>query len=185
MADRRPTSAQITAIKRKEIYDLVCNYVDDILDDKQLLSVEDLRKVVTSSRPNIFNDFPNNAEDIQSAIMAVCEEQFDRYVVYNDVNNPEYHQPILDTPRYLKSDPELVREIWLGRWGNGNDRIARLKAAGYSYEEAQGLVNLYTNIAKQLWIGMYGKRPHQFHRLEEAGYDPEVVEFVYKCIKGT
>jgi LysM repeat protein len=40
-----------------------------------------------------------------------------------------------------KSADELAREVIAGKWGNGEDRKARLTAAGYNYAEVQARVN--------------------------------------------
>ena len=41
----------------------------------------------------------------------------------------------------LKSVDEIAREVILGEWGNGAERIKRLTASGYDYGEVQGRVN--------------------------------------------
>ena len=40
-----------------------------------------------------------------------------------------------------KSNEELADEVIAGKWGNGNDRKAKLEAAGYNYAEVQKIVN--------------------------------------------
>jgi hypothetical protein len=44
-------------------------------------------------------------------------------------------------PTPTKSVDELAHEVLDGRWGNGNDRKARLEAAGYDYNAVQKRVN--------------------------------------------
>lgn len=41
----------------------------------------------------------------------------------------------------LKSIDEIAREVILGKWGDGDERVKRLTAAGYDYEEVQKRVN--------------------------------------------
>lgn len=41
----------------------------------------------------------------------------------------------------MKSDEEIVNEVGVGLWGNGEDRKNRLTEAGYDYEEIQSKVN--------------------------------------------
>ena len=36
---------------------------------------------------------------------------------------------------------EIAKEVIAGQWGNGQDRVNRLQAAGYNYEEVQNKVN--------------------------------------------
>lgn len=40
-----------------------------------------------------------------------------------------------------KSIDELAQEVINGKWGNGQDRVNRLKAAGYDYNAIQNRVN--------------------------------------------
>lgn len=40
-----------------------------------------------------------------------------------------------------KSVTEIAKEVIAGEWGNGNDRKAKLQAAGYNYNEVQAAVN--------------------------------------------
>ena len=41
----------------------------------------------------------------------------------------------------LKSIDEIAREVIRGNWGNGQDRVNRLKAAGYDPKKVQDRVN--------------------------------------------
>ena len=41
----------------------------------------------------------------------------------------------------LKSIDEVAREVINGKWGNGSDRVNRLKNAGYDYNAVQRRVN--------------------------------------------
>lgn len=40
-----------------------------------------------------------------------------------------------------KSNEEIAKEVWDGKWGNGQDRVNRLKAAGYDPKAIQKLVD--------------------------------------------
>jgi uncharacterized protein YkwD len=40
-----------------------------------------------------------------------------------------------------KSIDEIAKEVIAGKWGNGTDRMQRLEAAGYNYNEVQAKVN--------------------------------------------
>lgn len=40
-----------------------------------------------------------------------------------------------------KSNAEIAKEVIAGKWGNGNDRKAKLEAAGYDYDAIQAEVN--------------------------------------------
>lgn len=39
-----------------------------------------------------------------------------------------------------KSNAEIAKEVWAGKWGNGTDRKKRLEAAGYNYAAVQAEV---------------------------------------------
>lgn len=41
----------------------------------------------------------------------------------------------------MKTIREVAYEVIAGLWGNGDDRRARLEAAGYDYQEVQKVVN--------------------------------------------
>lgn len=45
------------------------------------------------------------------------------------------------TASNLKSDEEICKEVWAGKWGNGGDRVYRLTQAGYDATKIQKLVN--------------------------------------------
>lgn len=50
-------------------------------------------------------------------------------------------QPAPAPQQHRKSNQEIANEVLRGNWGNGNDRKARLEAAGYNYAEIQAIVN--------------------------------------------
>ena len=50
-------------------------------------------------------------------------------------------EPVLELEPVLKSNEEIISEINLGIWGNGDERKNRLTEAGYDYDEIQSMVN--------------------------------------------
>lgn len=40
-----------------------------------------------------------------------------------------------------KSNEEIAKEVWQGKWGNGQERVDRLTKAGYDYTEIQKIVD--------------------------------------------
>ena len=48
-------------------------------------------------------------------------------------------QPAPEPPK--KSNEEIAKEVWEGKWGDGEERYERLTAAGYDYDVIQQLVN--------------------------------------------
>ncbi|MCM1226412.1 MAG: N-acetylmuramoyl-L-alanine amidase [Clostridium sp.] len=86
-----------------------------------------------------------------------------------------------------KSITDIAKEVIAGKWGNGNDRINKLKAAGYNAEGVQAEVNklLYgttydkksvTEIAKEVIQGKWGNGTDRKKRLEAAGYNYSEVQ---------
>lgn len=61
------------------------------------------------------------------------EDGYDAFVV--SVGNSAEAKPV------LKSVDEIAREVIAGNWGNGQDRVNRLTAAGYDAAEVQKAVN--------------------------------------------
>lgn len=47
----------------------------------------------------------------------------------------------IETAEAKKSNLEIAREVYAGKWGNGQERKTRLEAAGYNYSDVQSLVN--------------------------------------------
>lgn len=62
---------------------------------------------------------------------AVCKKG---YKVYNSKGDCVYNNA-------KKSNEEIAREVIAGKWGNGESRKAKLKAAGYDYAVIQAIVN--------------------------------------------
>lgn len=85
-----------------------------------------------------------------------------------------------------KSIDELAREVIAGKWGNGEDRKQRLKAAGYNYSEIQNRVNelmgkkttakTVDQLAREVIYGYWGNGRDRKNRLTAAGYDYSAVQ---------
>ena len=75
---------------------------------------------------------------------------------------------------------ELAREVIQGKWSNGDERKARLKAAGYDPAEIQAIVNslLKSNeaIAREVMMGKWGNGEERKAKLKAAGYNYEAVQ---------
>lgn len=70
-----------------------------------------------------------------------------------------------------------------GDYGNGADRVAALKKAGFDPDYVQSLVNslLGSNgvneaVAKEVIEGKYGNGAARVEALKKAGYDPEAIQ---------
>lgn len=86
-----------------------------------------------------------------------------------------------------KSVSEIAKEVIAGKWGVGDDRKARLKAAGYNYDSVQAEVNRQmkgtskpsksvTEVAKEVINGKWGNNPERKKKLEAAGYNYSKVQ---------
>ena len=85
----------------------------------------------------------------------------------------------------------VARQVLAGQWGNGQERINRLTAAGYDAGAVQQAVDNivyldylrstatpeYMDIARQVRAGQWGNGSERKERLEAAGYN-------YKDIQG-
>ena len=108
----------------------------------------------------------------------------DMNYMYNDVRNA--------TQAVKKSNEEIAQEVINGLWGNGEERKAKLKAAGYSYSSVQAEVNKLlgknttkttapkkkTNeeIAKEVIKGLWGNGAERKQKLTKAGYNYSAVQ---------
>lgn len=85
-----------------------------------------------------------------------------------------------------KTNAQIADEVLAGKWGNGEDRRNRLKAAGYSYSAIQSLVNQKlsgtpakkTNeqVALEVLGGLWGNGTNRKARLEKAGYNYNAIQ---------
>lgn len=89
-----------------------------------------------------------------------------------------------------KSNEEIAKEVLRGDWGNGQDRVDRLKAAGYNYNAIQDIVNgkpapkpqpakkSNEQIAKEVLNGDWGNGQDRVNRLTKAGYDYNAIQAI-------
>ncbi len=52
-----------------------------------------------------------------------------------------------------KSNEEIAKEVWEGKWGNGQERVDKLTKAGYDYTEIQKIVNNTNTDDKTIKVG--------------------------------
>ena len=82
----------------------------------------------------------------------------------------------------MKSDEEIAKEVLAGAWGNGDERRARLAAAGYSYSVIQTIVNTLRSkksdeeLAVEVLAGKWGDGRTRANALKVAGYNPEAIQ---------
>ena len=95
-------------------------------------------------------------------------------------------------PSSSYSIDDIARQVIRGDWGNGQDRINRLTAAGYDANAVQSRVNQLLgqggstasstpsysidDIARQVIRGDWGNGSDRINRLSAAGYDANAVQ---------
>lgn len=80
-----------------------------------------------------------------------------------------------------KSSEDIAKEVILGKWGNGTERLNALTAAGYNYGEVQEIVSRMLNksvdtVAKEVIAGKWGSGLTRKRKLEAAGYNYTAVQ---------
>ncbi|WP_458397838.1 endolysin-like domain-containing protein [Anaerotignum sp.] len=123
-----------------------------------------------------------------------CDQ--DAYLMVGDIiNNPARHvitalangskaSTSSTTTSKKKSIATVAQEVIAGKWGNGETRKKKLKAAGYDYAAVQKKVDelmkpkkkSITTIAKEVINGDWGNGSARIRRLKAAGYDPVEVQ---------
>ena len=75
----------------------------------------------------------------QDRINRLTAAGYDAAAVQRAVDNIVYldHLRSVATPEYM----DVARQVLAGQWGNGAERKARLEAAGYNYNDIQGIAN--------------------------------------------
>lgn len=123
------------------------------------------------------------------------DRNWDRYFdlmmdIYNQIKAgrpmPKVENPQRSKPQPAKlSSNQVALEVIRGVWGNGQDRVNRLRASGYNPEEIQKLVNQLKKgpgrksvdqVASEVVKGMWGNGSDRYYRLKKAGYDPDAVQ---------
>ena len=77
-----------------------------------------------------------------------------------------------------KTIAEVAADVIKGEYGNGEERIKKLKKAGYDPDKVQKKVNdiLITKVAKDVIAGKYGDGEKRKSALKKAGYDYKKVQ---------
>lgn len=88
------------------------------------------------------------------------------------------------------SNEKIAEQVIAGAWGNGDDRKARLKAAGYDYKAVQAIVNNKVGrgtprksneqVANEIIVGQggWGTGDTRRKKLEAAGYNYSAVQSI-------
>ena len=110
------------------------------------------------------------------------------------INAPEHHVISAlengvknkSTSTKKKSITTIAKEVIAGKWGNGDERKKKLKAAGYDPNKVQDKVNeivaeksgkkSITTIAKEVIAGKWGNGLTRKSKLKKAGYNPDAIQ---------
>ena len=111
------------------------------------------------------------AGNLDGNIAYMDKTAWDKYASSKKVSSSDKIQPTL-------SYSDLAVEIFLGEWGNGEDRKRLLKEHGYDYETAQGVVNEYSRIADECIKGIWGNGWNRKTALESHGYDYNAIQTI-------
>jgi hypothetical protein len=142
---------------------------------------------VIGERPSSANMFPHNhwsSTDCPgpyilghfSELIGVAQNWYDHFK-----SSPS---PTPTPPRLTLQ--QVAQEVIAGKWGNGPDRIAKLKAAGYDPVAVQNEVNRelghtagqkdIVTLAREVIAGKWGNGQARFDALTKAGYNPVTVQ---------
>ena len=128
------------------------------------------------SQKGAFRDFDNAKK---------CANANAGYKVFDASGNEVYPNKVTQS----KSVDTLAHEVLAGNWGNGSDRVNRLRAAGYDYDAVQNRVNEIISgtsskpsgksidtLAREVIRGDWGNGQDRVNRLKAAGYDYNAVQ---------
>lgn len=116
--------------------------------------------------------------DLNYSVLTI--DQWKKYALgKRDASAPAPVAPA--NPLKLTND-QVATEVMRGAWGNGDDRKARLTAAGYDYAAVQAIINAqYTRrsddeVAKEVIAGKWGNGDDRKARLASQGYDYATIQ---------
>lgn len=100
----------------------------------------------------------------------------------NKIDSHHIIEVVCDTMKQKTID-ELAHEVLEGKWGSGQTRVDRLKAAGYDATAVQNRVNELLNptktieqLAQEVLDGKWGSGTVRKTNLTKAGYDYDAVQ---------
>lgn len=110
-----------------------------------------------------------------------------QYNAFTGGSAPTPPAPAQPTGGLLPVD-QIARQVIAGSWGNGDDRMMRLRAAGYDPNAVQAEVNrqlgaapapaqkTVDQLAQEVIAGQWGNGSERSRRLQAAGYSPTEVQ---------
>ena len=78
----------------------------------------------------------------------------------------------------------IANQVIAGLWGDGNERVFRLRTAGFDYTEIQNRVNYLmleyqsdlNQITREVIAGLWGQGIDRYNRLTSQGYNYFLIE---------
>lgn len=120
-------------------------------------------------------------DSIRAEVLAEVQKWYAHFT--EDHDTPSSPHP--STPG-KKSVAEVAKEVIAGEWGNGDERKAKLKKAGYDPAAVQAEVNKQLKhtggtksvhtLALEVIAGRWGSGDDRKQRLTKAGYDYDAVQ---------
>lgn len=137
-------------------------------------------KSITEVAKEVIAGFWGNGQDRANRLKAAG---YNPDVVQAEVNRILGGQP---SKPALKPITEVAKEVVAGKWGNGQDRINKLTAAGYNPNTIQAEVNRLVGgaapkksedeIAKEVLAGKWGNGQDRINKLTAAGYNVQSIQ---------
>lgn len=140
--------------------------------------------------------FISNADDVKvfnSGIDKLAKGILECFGIgVQTASKPTTSKPVTK-PTAKKTVEQIAKEVLAGKWGNGDTRKQKLKAAGYDYNAVQAKVNelcgvtsrpttvskptkTISQLADEVIAGKWGNGQDRINRLKKAGYDPTVIQ---------
>jgi N-acetylmuramoyl-L-alanine amidase CwlA len=120
-------------------------------------------------------------DSIRGEVLAEVQKWYAHFT--EDHTTPSSPHP---TTPAKKSVAEVAKEVIAGKWGNGDTRTSKLKAAGYDPKAVQAEVNKQLGhtggkksvhtLALEVLAGQWGNGDERKSRLTKAGYDYNAVQ---------
>lgn len=122
-------------------------------------------------------------------LLREAQKAYDYFSGANAAPKPSPSRPVVK-----KSATQIAAEVWAGKWGSGDERAKRLKAAGYNPASIQALVNRgvgkpgtkpasarparksNTEVAREVIKGEWGNGDARRAKLARAGYNATTIQ---------
>ena len=129
-------------------------------------------------------------DKVYNQLLAEVQKSYDYFMGATSAPRPSPTNPV------RKSNTQIAAEVWAGKWGSGDDRNKRLKAAGYNPAAIQTLVNKgvgkagpaprpvttapirksLTQVASEVIDGKWSTGDDRRKKLAAAGYNATSVQ---------